>query len=119
VPVVSVDTFAYIDTTGALTTLPSDGSAYSTDLISEPSRIYPAYGVAWPITRWQNNALQITFTAGYGATASSVPARAKAAIRMLTSHWYWHRESVGTVGEEIAQGYQACVNSLRWTASPL
>jgi hypothetical protein len=118
-PVVSVDVFSYIDTTGALQTLASDGSAYITDVISEPGRIYPAYGIAWPISRWQNNALQITFTAGYGTTVSTVPSRARNAIKMLASHWYWHRESVGIVGDEIAQGYQACVNSLRWSGSPL
>jgi hypothetical protein len=118
-PVVSVDTFQYIDTTGVLQTLANDNTKFLVDLISEPGRIYPAYGVAWPISRWQNNALQITFTAGYGAAATAVPARAKAAIKLLASHWYWHRESVGVVGEEIAQGYRACVDSLRWTASPL
>ncbi|HEY2250912.1 MAG TPA: head-tail connector protein [Planctomycetaceae bacterium] len=118
-PVVSIDQFKYIDTTGTLQTLASDGSAYITDLTSEPARIYPAYGVAWPISRWQNKAIQITFTAGYGLLAASVPARAKAAIKMLVAHWFYHRESVGVVGDEVKQGYQSCVNSLRWSASPV
>lgn len=117
-PVVSIDSVKYLDTTGVQQTLATDGSAYITDVISEPARIYPAYGIPWPITRWQNNAIQIGLTAGYGATASTVPARARQAILMLAAHWYWHRESVGTVGEEVAQGYQVCVNSLRWSASP-
>ena len=118
-PVVSIDSLKYLDTTGTQQTLASDGSAYVTDLLSEPARIYPAYGVPWPITRWQSAAIQITFTAGYGPTADTIPYRAKNAIRMLAAHWYWHRESVGSVGEEIAQGYWACINSLRWSASPV
>jgi uncharacterized phiE125 gp8 family phage protein len=118
-PVVSIDSVKYLDTTGTQQTLPSDGSAYVTDIISEPARIYPAYGIPWPITRWQNNAIQIGLTAGYGTTASKVPARARQAILMLASHWYWHRESVGTVGDEVAQGYESCVNSLRWSAGAM
>ena len=118
-PVSAINTLKYLDTTGTQQTLASDGSTYILDLASEPARIYPAYGIPWPITRWQNNAIQINFTAGYGTSVSNVPYRAKQAIKMLAAHWYRHPESVGVVGEEIAQGYWSCINSLRWSGSPL
>jgi len=39
---------------------------------SEPARITPAFGLIWPVTRWQMNAVRVRFVAGYG-NASAVP----------------------------------------------
>jgi uncharacterized phiE125 gp8 family phage protein len=111
-PVSAVNSIQYLDPEGVLQTL--DPSKYIVDLASEPARIYPAYGLAWPITRWQNNAIQIGFTAGYSADASLVPRRAKQAIRLLGSAWYWNREA----SSEDLGSYQSCVNSLRWSGLP-
>lgn len=111
-PVLSIDSLQYLNTNGVLTTF--DPAQYITDTVTEPTRIYPAYAVPWPITRWQANAVVVTFTAGYGTDPTSVPARARQAIKMLAAHWFWHRESVGQVGDEIAQGYQRCITSLKW-----
>lgn len=118
-PVSSVTSIQYVDAAGTTQSLATDGSAYVTDLVSEPARIYPAYGAFWPITRWQNNAIRITFAAGYGATSTTVPKRARQAIRLLAAHWYWNREAVGNKTEEVPLSYQTCVDSLRWSASPL
>ena len=120
-PVISIDQLQYMDTTGTLQTLPSDGSdvtsptnQYVTDIISEPARIYPAYGVPWPITRWQRNAVRITFTAGY--TTAPIPKRARNAVKMLAAHWYRHPEAVGAIPQELELGYWSTVRSLRWSA---
>lgn len=113
-PVISVDALTYLDTTGTTQTLDLATKTYA-DIASEPGRLYPAYGVAWPISRWQANAVRVTFTAGYGSTPDNVPAMAKHAIRLLASHWYWNREAVGKVGAEIDLSYQALVTRLKWS----
>lgn len=115
-PVTAVTQIQYLDPTGTPQVL--DPSKYVTDLISEPARIYPAYAQPWPVTRWQNNAITISFTGGYSTDTSLVPRRARQAIRLLAGHWYWNREAVGTVTQEIALGYDSCVNSLRWSGLP-
>ncbi len=60
----------YVDNDGATQTLAAD--QYLVDAKSAPGRITPAYGLVWPVTRWQNNAVCVRFVAGYGA-ASAVP----------------------------------------------
>jgi uncharacterized phiE125 gp8 family phage protein len=63
----SVASVKYIDTNGAEQTLAAD--QYLVDTKSEPGRIAPAFGLIWPVTRWQTNAVTIRFTCGYGGAA--------------------------------------------------
>lgn len=113
-PVISVDYLRYLDAAGTLQTLDLT-TKVSIDTSTEPGRVFPAYGVAWPICRWQNNAVRVTFTAGYGTTPDSVPNAAKHAIRLLASHWYWNREAVGKVGDQVALTYEALISRLKWS----
>lgn len=69
-PLQSVTAITYTDTDGATQTLATD--QYLVDAVSKPARIEPAYGVYWPSTRTQKNAVKVRFVAGYGA-ASAVP----------------------------------------------
>lgn len=69
-PLQSVTSITYVDTAGATQTLAAD--QYTVDTKSQPARITPAYGVSWPATREQANAVTVRFVAGYGA-ASAVP----------------------------------------------
>lgn len=110
-PANTITTVKYYDSAGTLTTLAAD--QYRADLSTEPGRIAPAWGVAWPSTRPMSNAVEVTFTAGY-ADEEAVPAAAKHAIKLLVGHWYRNREAVGTVGFEIEQGYKALINRVRW-----
>lgn len=70
-PIPVINSIKYLDADGTLQTL--DSTLYLTDLITEPPRLFPAYGQAWPITRWQANAVQIEFVTGYATpfTANS------------------------------------------------
>jgi len=70
-PLSSVTSITYTDIDGATQTLAA--SQYVVDSISRPARIEEAYGVTWPSTRDQMNAVKIRFVAGYGA-AADVPA---------------------------------------------
>jgi hypothetical protein len=39
---------------------------------------------------------------------------AKHAIILLAAHWYWNREAVGRVGDEISLGYNSLITRLKW-----
>lgn len=66
----SITSITYTDTNGAPQVV--DPSVYLVDALSEPARITPAFGLIWPVTRWQMNAVKVRFIAGYG-DASAVP----------------------------------------------
>ena len=101
----------YVDANGDTQTL--DEADYQVDVASEPGRIKPAFGLSWPTTRCQMNAVTVTFDAGYGEP-TDVPDRAKQLVQLLVSHWYQNREPVGNIGAEIPLAYQTLLNSLKW-----
>lgn len=105
-PLISVTSIQYIDGEGTTQTLAT--TEYTVDAKSEPARIAPAYGKYWPATRYEMNAVTITFTAGYGA-ASAVPFQIKQAILLVIGHLYERREETitGTIIAEIPLGVQA------------
>lgn len=71
----SITSITYVDDNGITQTLAA--SEYLADTTSEPARVTPAFGIVWPSTRYQTNAVKIRYVAGYGATAASVPACVK------------------------------------------
>ncbi|SCX94138.1 phage conserved hypothetical protein, phiE125 gp8 family [Nitrosospira sp. Nl5] len=79
----------YIDSDGTETALGS--SDYVLDTYTFIPHVRAAYGVSWPSTRAERNAVRIQFTAGYGATALLVPALIKEAIILLVGHWMNHQ----------------------------
>lgn len=82
--VISITTLKYIDPNGDLQTLASD--QYQTDFTANPARVMPARTVNWPsISSIDFNAVQVTYTAGYGA-ASVVPEIIKDAIQIIVAH---------------------------------
>lgn len=90
-PLQSVTSISYVDTNGDSQTLASD--QYVVDTKSQPARIRPAYGVTWPSTRDQNNAVTVRFVAGYGA-ASAVPESIKQWMLVRIKHAHDNRGSV-------------------------
>lgn len=82
----------YIDANGTLQTLPT--SDYKVTTAREPAEIHPAYGLSWPITRCEPDAVQVRFTAGYGAPAD-VPELLKQALLMMTDDWFSNRHGEG------------------------
>lgn len=109
-PLVSVTSITYLDSAGTSTTFAA--ASYIVDTKSKPSRITPAWGVAWPGTRGIINSVTVRFVAGYGAAATAVPDEWKQAVLLLAGHWYENREGslVGTISKEIEFG----VKSLLW-----
>ena len=71
-PVTDVTEVAYTDEAGD----PQTVAGFQKDTISEPARVFPAYGEPWPLARCIPNAVKVTFTAGYPA----VPDEAKQVV---------------------------------------
>jgi uncharacterized phiE125 gp8 family phage protein len=106
----SVTYIKYTDVNGVLQTMPS--TDYVVDSVSEPARIYPAYGKYWPATQFIPNAVQIRFVAGYGARAA-VPMTIRQAIMVMVADMYENRESF-QVGSGSAIKLPSAAESLLW-----
>jgi uncharacterized phiE125 gp8 family phage protein len=76
---------------GSIDTLPAD--RYLLDGAALPPRLH-AMGGAWPRPGRRALGIEVAFTAGFGATAASVPPPVRQALLMLVAHWYEHREPV-------------------------
>ena len=85
-PAISITTVEYVDTDGNSQTWGSKN--YTIDVINEPSRFDTDYNVSYPSTRSQNNAVTITYTAGY----STVPVDIVHALKMIVGQLYNNRE---------------------------
>lgn len=115
-PVQSVTSIAYVDFDGTNRTL--DPTRYVVETPSnQVSQIIPTYGNTWPSTRWQPNAVTVTFVAGYG-DPDNVPETTRQAIYLLIGHWYENREATGTNMTEIPLGVQALLDAERWSIYP-
>ena len=82
----------------ALQTL--DPSLYLVDNVSEPARVTPASGTAWPATQNRINALEVRFTAGYDSSGELLPRAIRAWMLMRIADLYENRDAVvmGTRG---------------------
>ena len=92
VPVQSITSVKYYDTTGTQQTL-SD-TLYALDAADDFgfAHISPVYGGTWPTTRDQINAVAVRYVAGY-ADAASVPQSIKNWILLMVSTMYANRET--------------------------
>lgn len=96
----SVDAVKYIDISGALQTL--DPTKYVVDSIGEPGVLTPAVGTYWPDTQNTINAVQISFTAGYGNPVD-VPAGIKTWMLLRVGALYENREEVSVATRVTVQ----------------
>ena len=92
-PLQSVTSITYLDTAEASQTLAA--TKYIVDTTSEPGRIMPAIDESWPATAERFAAVTVRFVAGYGNDHKAIPSGLKGAMKMLVSHWFENRESVG------------------------
>lgn len=112
-PLQSICSIVYYDADGISTTW--DAANYIVDTDSEPGRVALAYGQFWPgVTLRPINAIQITYTAGYGDAASDVPQWVKQAIKLLIGHWYENRETVIVGAGIVSRQIELAIESLIW-----
>jgi len=108
-PLQSVSSITYVDTDGVTQTLAAD--QYLVDAKSQPGRIEPAYGVSWPSTREQANAVIVRFIAGYGA-AAAVPQCIKNWMLIRIKTLWENREQIVVGTNGMVEIPPAFVNSL-------
>lgn len=91
-PLASITSIKYDDVDGNEQTLTVDDD-YRVLTDDEPGRVEPSYDAGlWPVTFDRAGAVRIVYVAGYGATAASVPADIRHAIKWLVCWWLETRE---------------------------
>lgn len=111
-------------TTTALTltyTLGDDSTAvlaateYRIDRNSTPGVVRQLREGTWPANLDDQNAITVTWWAGYGASGSSVPAAIRSAMLMLVAHLWRNREMTTEAAlSEVPMGTKALLDSARW-----
>jgi len=115
-PVLEVESISYLDSSGA--TVVMAAGDYRLDTRTQPARLAPAVGTAWPDVADTPGAIEIVYTAGYPTTGSptpeAVPASLLHAMRLMLAHWYEHRSDVeATQHYEIPMGSTALMTPFR------
>ena len=67
-PLSSITSITYVDTAG--TTQTWSDTKYDFDVASLVGRVLPSFGESYPATRWQMNAVKVTFIGGNGSQAA-------------------------------------------------
>lgn len=109
----SVSSVSYYDVDNSQQTLSTDVYSALSDAIG-PLLVLNS-GSSWPATYPRQDAVRVTWTAGYGPSASDVPAAIKQAILLLVGHWYANREAVSAGGSpaELPMGVTALIDPFR------
>lgn len=112
-PLQSVTSIIYVNTSGATASLSS--AVYTVDTASIPGKVYETYGQSWPATRGTQQDVRMTYKAGYGDAATTVPEAIRAAMKLLIGDWYWQREEQGgsRVSARVAAGVGALLMPYR------
>lgn len=91
-PFQSLVSVEYYDTENALQT--ADLADFEIRLDGDFVTVQPKKNSVWPPAYLRQDAIKISYTAGYGDTAAEVPASVRHAILLTLAHWYEHREAV-------------------------
>lgn len=107
-------TITYTGETGSTATLST--AQYRVQRFETPGRVTTVYGGTWPAGLEDNDAVQVTWWAGYGSTGSSVPAAIRHAILMLVGYWYENRSTVvvGSISKQLEFAVESLLSSQKW-----
>jgi len=93
-PLIEVTGITYVDPSGNLQSLdPSPEAGNVLISAGTPGQMTPAYAKIFPVTQPILSAVNITFTAGYGTDATTVPPPVIAAMYFLVTYYYENRTS--------------------------
>lgn len=109
-PLLTVDEFAYYDSTGTKKTFTAQ--KYFVEKDDEGTRLTPAVGDSWPSTQsWRPAAVEVKFTCGFMDTVEAtakLPPDYRAALLLWAAHLYENREPVvvGSIASVIPMGVE-------------
>lgn len=102
-----------MNSTGSTATLATN--QYRVDRDSKPGVLRTVYGGAWPSYLLDYNSVSVTWWAGRGASAASVPQSVRNAILWLVGLWYERRMAADAANlSEIPFGVKALLDSAKW-----
>lgn len=101
-PIISVSSVIYTNTSNQQVALSSND--WFLDADSEPGWLVPAITKAWPLTLGIN-AVAITYTAGYGITAESVPTPIRQWILLAVGDMYDQFRSLSAEKPVVPQNF--------------
>ena len=97
------------------TTATYSTASYRVDRNSTPGAVKTLYGQTWPPHLMDDNAVSVTWWAGYGAAGSSVPAAIRHAILMIVGILYEKRAAAESGSlNEVPFGVKSLLDSQRW-----
>jgi len=103
----------------AVNTINSDGvsvtvaSVFIVDTQQKPGRLIVKRGATWPTVLDNANGIDIEYTAGYGSSASDVPAALRLAIIQMAAYMFEHRGDCDTASAMKMSGAQSLVNTYK------
>lgn len=111
-PVQSIASVAYYDSSNVLQTLATSVYTLFNDAIG--SYVDTQAAQSWPSAYVRQDAVRVTYVAGYGDNPGDVPAPIRHAIMLLAAHWYENREAVSDKAlQKIPLGVDALIAPLR------
>lgn len=113
-PFLALTSVEYLDEAGSATTVDSS-IYYASPAPGEFGKVTLKRGQVWPVLYRNDGTVVVTFTRGYGSSASAVPNGLKHAIKMLVAHWYQNREPASDCasGTMTPAGFSALVEQFR------
>ena len=112
-PLQQVTSIQYIDpSSGDLLTINSN--LYVDSPLSTPGRVMPQYGSVWPLARPTIDAVQITYTCGYGPLETDIPEDVQCGIGALVATDYENRESDSDVPMSRLEAFRRALASEDW-----
>ena len=88
-PLQSVDAVTVFDDAGNDAVV-NIAATFDIDTYRRPGRMVLRNGATWPIALRNSNAIEIEYTAGFGDTASAVPAILKRAVKQVAAYLHQH-----------------------------
>lgn len=117
-PVQSITSVTYFDLNEVSQTVPT--GVYRLHSAAGRGYLVQRDGQSWPSAFSRDDAVTVTYVAGYGADADAVPADLLQGMRLLIAHWYENREAVvtGTIATSMPIAADAILGRYRRTGLP-
>lgn len=110
-----IQSVKYYNEDGTLVTMSSDDYIFDTGRCS----LFVQPGEEWPTVEADNpNAVEVTFTAGYGADAACVPRMMKTAILLCVGKWFYDPAQEGSALHSQEVAYERLVSTLMRSSYP-